>query len=289
MSGNLAQLRGVSSIQVPAEPAVKTICPCDFRCPFVEWAFVGSGDYESDKASFLFTKVSVVDSIEFKIIKNGVVKATVSDDSYGAYYSTFTAQPLYSGFIADWALISAAFGYGHYQIRASLTIIGTSYDIDSHVYHVVPFNLRFAHNTVKVESYQTGQIVSGFDFRGLVDGGWYSSLRVPATMVMQGSMESDRYFDSQYRLIQNRDRVIRTFNVNMRLIPDQIHDHFVGFVSLANYNRLSAYDAYSEQEWRNIEVVCENIGDFDSKSNGFGVFSMEFKDRRENIIKRNVS
>lgn len=290
MSGNAAQLRTITTTDVPSQERAQDYCSCSIRCAYNEYAFSGNDDYTNDKTSFLFRKIRSADTIAIELRKNGAKVADLDDNSYGTYYSTFTAQPLYVGFVIDWGLVEQALGAGTYTVFTTLTLLGSSVTTESHQYIVLPYDEEMAHDTVKIESYQTGNIEGNpFDFRGLIDGGWYQSIRVQARFSFTGvDKEEDRYLNSQRALVQNYETAVRTYSLSTRLITDKLMYRFANYELLANRLEISAYDLLAEQKYENAKMVMQSLDQSEDFEIGRVIMEAEFRDYIDDLVKRNV-
>ena len=290
MSGFAARILGSVPVKVPNQPEPNDFCACNYRCEYVERVFSGTDDYTSDKSSFLFRKTTATDSVTIKLLKGSTVVATITNSTYGFYYNTFTAQPLYVGWIADWKLIYDTFGYGEYKVDAELNILGNTYTIQSRTFRLDVFSEIMAYDTVKLVSYQSGDIVGNdFDLTDLLEGGWPSYYRLPGTFGrMQIEYEKDRYPNSSFQQIQNRDKIVRKYTLSTRFIPDYLYWNLSQNEFLANYHEVYAYDLFSKQEYRGLQVVIDSIREAEYNLRGNAVAQITFRDRSDNMIKRNV-
>ncbi|MBV6646366.1 MAG: sigma-54-dependent Fis family transcriptional regulator [Cyclobacteriaceae bacterium] len=170
----------------PIRPPLGTVafadvlfCPCDFRCDFEEKVFADDDNdgIKNDFSDFLFKKTTASDTILIELIKNDIVVVQISDDTYGLYYDGFAAQPLYVGWQADWTAVFQTFSGGRYQVRVTTTILGEESVFLSRYFRLNTFDILSADKTVKIESFQSGNLEnSEFDFTDLIDGGWRSSI-----------------------------------------------------------------------------------------------------------------
>ena len=94
---------------------------CDLKCPYAEPKFSEAGaivdNYKNDKTDLLITIAQAADTVTFKIFKcedgEEVLKATISDNTYGTYFApSYFPDQLKYGFLADWNLIYNAFDHG---------------------------------------------------------------------------------------------------------------------------------------------------------------------------------
>jgi hypothetical protein len=272
-------------------PGAVIFCPCDFRCDFEERVFADAAadGIKNDTTDFLFKKVTPSDTITIALIKNNVVLATISDDTYGTYYPSFTARPLYVGWLANWTAIFAAFSGGRYQVRVTTVILGQSSEFFSRYFRLNTFDILEANNTVKIESRQNGRFENGeFDFTDLLPGGWPSYIRLFGSFGrMQPSIERDVFQDNSHREVQNRDQVVREYSLKANLVPESIQNRIATQDLLGNQVLITSYDVLQEKKYELFPVVPESFNDTRYDGLGNTHFEITFSDRQKNIIKTN--
>lgn len=267
-------------------------CPCDFRCAFEEKVFAHeSGDgIRNDIRSFLFRKITPSDTVVITLVKNGATLATITDNTYGEYYDSFAAQPLYVGWQADWTKIYDAFSGGVYQVKAVLTVLGVEVEFLSHNFRLNYFDIITANHTVKIETYQDGNLEnSEFNFSGLLPDGWYSALRLTGDFgKMQPTIERDVYQDTSNREVQNRDVVNREYKLDAFYVPETIYERLTIRDLLANQIYISSYDVLQDKKYERYAVVPDAYDEVRYDDLGNTHFTITFSDRQKNIIKTNV-
>jgi hypothetical protein len=266
-------------------------CACDFRCDFEEKVFASDeGGIEADVSDFLFKKVAASDTIEFRIVKDGLIRAVISGNTYGTYYNGFPLKPLYIGWQADWTAIFNAFSGGRYQIQVATNILGSSSIFISRYFRLNLFDALEADRTVKLQTLQRGRFANGaFDFTGLLPLGWPTSIRLPGVFgFMQPELNRDTFQDSSYRVIQNRDTVVRQFKLIAGLVPESLQNRLAVEDVLANEVFLTSYNVLQEKKYEIFPVVPESFSEarFDGLGNTY--FEIFFSDRQQNIIKTNT-
>lgn len=274
-------------------PTSVVFCPCDFRCDFEEKVFAdGDNDgIKNDFSDFLFKKITAGDTILIELLKGDIVLAQINDNSLGEYYNGFDNQPLYVGWQADWTKIFAAHSGGRYQVRVTTTILGDESEFLSRYFRLNTFDILTADKTVKIESFQSGNLQnSEFDFTGLVPGGWLSSIRLPGSFgKMQPTIERDIYQDTSYREVQNRDVVNREYKLAANLVPESLYDRLTIKDLLGNQILITSYDVLQELKYEKFPVVPDSFGEARYDALGNTHFEVTFSDRQKNIIKTNVS
>lgn len=265
---------------------------CTCACEYEELVFGKAGGefFENDITSLLFSKVLSGDTIVMKLYKNGELEDILNDNTYGIYYSTFTAQPLYVGYILEWEKVLTALGAGIYQIKIEKTLTGTLYESWTHKFCLKQYDQMFAHNTVRVETYQTGNILSSdFDYTDLVEGGWYASQRIRGKFWGKvPKLTVDNYLDKDYKLLQIQDKITNEWTFETELIPSDVSNLLIYDQMLANTILMSDYSIYSEEVNYRIPVYISDITEKKSFSrNKNSKFIIKFADKYQNILKHN--
>jgi len=266
-------------------------CACDFRCDFVEQVFANSvGDgVSNDFTDFLVRKIAATDTVTINLFRYDLLVATISDNSLGTFDDGFAVQPLYVGWLADWTLIFNAFSGGQYEVKITSVTLGQTLELESRKFKLAFFDPELADRTVKIESFQNGNILnSEFDFTDLKDGGWLSSIRLRGVFgEMSPSIEKDVYLDSSHRETQNRDQVIREYSLRCEIVPETIFTRIAGKDMLGNEVFISAFNVFNDEIYTKFPVTVDSFEEEVYKENGFMNFKIKFKDRQQNGIKRN--
>lgn len=288
----MADSQAASVVSSVIEEAVFEVCVCD-GCEFVETAFAKSGGewWQKDKKSFIFSKRFSADTITFSLLKDGVQQAVLNNSTYGDYYnfgSAFLVNPNYKGFVIDWTLVQASFGYGTYVVRTVLNSLGTDYTYDSHPFLVVEYNANRANGSVRLEWYQSGSIQSGFDYTGI---GWYQSVRIDGFFGKKTpNLELDYYQDTNRNLKQIRATNNAKYSLITHLLPSYIFDVLNEDAILANDIYVTDYNLLNQHLYRRFNIAIQAIPqvdnhNFSKRSN----FVYEFTKKKQDVLKRNIS
>lgn len=282
----------VSSVvsSVVEEPGYE-VCLCD-GCDFVETAFVSNGGtwWQNDWKSFLFKRTFSTDTITFSLLKDGVQQAVLNNDSYGTYYgfgSASLGNQDYKAFVIDWDLVQQAFGYGLYVVRTVKVSLGETYTYDSWKFNVVEYNPQRANGSVRVEWYQSGNILSGYDLTGI---GWGQSLRIDGFFGFKTpELELTKYQDVGRKVKQIQAKINNTYSLDTQLLPSHIYEIINEDLILANNVYITDYNLMNHQLFRRFNGYCSNIKDvkhheLTKKSD----FSYEFRPTIDNVLKRNI-
>jgi hypothetical protein len=275
---------------VKQQPVFEGYCEC--ACEYNELVFakVGGEAYENDKTSLLFAKLISTDSIVMKLYKDGLLVDILNANTYGTYYHSFTANALYVGYLIEWEKVFDLEGGGEYQVKIEKTILGQLTEIWTHKYSLREFSVEKAHDTVMIETWQTGNIISSeFDYTGLLPSGWYASQRIRGRFGNKTpKITVDNYMNKDYKLLQIQDKITNEWSFETELIPISASSLLIYDQLLANTIRISDYNIYSEEVNYNIEVSVSEISEKKMYSkNKNSKFLIKFTDRLLNIIKHN--
>ena len=267
-------------------------CRCNGECNHEELAFTLSGGkyYQNDQASFIAQKVFTSDTITYKLVKGGVVVATLNSNTYGTYYDfgTLRGNSVAKGFLVDWLKVQQGLGYGKYIVRTEIVSLGTTYTYDSHTYNVVLWNPDRANNTVRIESFQSGFIMNGFNYGEM---GWYQSIRIVGKFGFKTpELISNNYQDTNRRVQPIQDEIKYTYKLITHLLPSNIFNPIIEDKLLTNDIYITDYNIKNQEIYRRKPVTLTAIPQVENhnlitKSD----FVFEFKDRIQDVIKRNLS
>lgn len=284
----------VTGETLPLIPDVGTndICVCDLQCAYIEPVFAKVGDawWKNDKNDFLFQRLISADTLAIKLFKNGVEIATITDDTYGTYYASFTNYPLVTGFLVEWEKVFNLEGAGQYQIKADKVIIGVASTFESQLFQLLEYTDQRADETVRIESVQTGNIKRNqFDWTDMLPSGWYQSFRMRGKLFTPDTkMVIDNYPNQGYRQKQIRDEVLNEWTLETEQIPSIISNKLRYNISLANSIKITDYNIYNHEIYRRIEVYTTEIEKLkDPSENQERSFVLTFSDKTQDIIKTN--
>ena len=279
---------GNSSLPTPKTTETREVDCCKFECGYVATVFakVGGEYWENDMRSFLYRKLTASDTITIKLFKNGTELATISDNTYGTFHSSFTLQPLYVGFILDFEKVANVSGFGRYQIKTDVNIAGVTDTLSSEVFKLIPYSDLQANGTVRIESYQNGNILrSQFDHTGL---NWYQSYRIRGRLTREEAFETDNYVTNEYQKSQIQDKIINNWTLETGLIPANISNELVYNNLLANKFLITDYNILNHEIYRRVELYPSEINEsVNLVRNSNKKYLINFVDRNDDIIKRN--
>jgi len=273
-------------------PAANDVCACDVGCDYTERVFgsVGAEWWKNDKNDFLFQKQIAADTITIKLFKDGASVATITNDTYGTYYSTFTAQALYVGFVVEWEKVLNLLGAGNYQIQADKVLLGVATTFESQKFFLSTYSDEAADGTVRIEAYQTGNILSSqFDYNDLIAGGWYSSFRMYGKLAAPNLVvEEDNIQDENWSHEQVQVKVSNEWELETEQIPSFLSNKLLYDNVLGNQFLVTDYSIYNHATYRRKDLYITNIEKVNEPSkNQERSYKLTLSDKLDNIIKRN--
>lgn len=284
----------VSGETLPIIPEIGTndICVCDIQCAYVEPVFakVGEEFWKNDKNDFLFQRLIAADTLVIKLFKNGVEIATITDNTYGQFFASFTLYPLVTGFLIEWEKVFNLEGAGLYQVQADQVILGVASTFESQFFQLLEYTDQRADETVRIESVQTGNIKrSQFDFTDMLPNGWVQSFRMRGKLFTPDiKMIIDNYPNQEYRQRQIRDEVLNEWTLETEQIPSIISNKLRYNIVLANSIKITDYNIHNHEIYRRIEVYTTEVEKLpDPSENQERSFVLKFSDKTQDIIKTN--
>lgn len=278
-----------TSYAPPVEITSGDWCWCNYVCKAILPAFSGDTDLTNDKKDFLYARITPADTIVMKLYKEGVLKATLTNDTYGTFYDfgDLTNGNL-KGYLLDWGLVHTAFGSGDYQLITTLTVFSNAITIESSYFRLMPYNEQAANRTVRIESYQNGLIESGMDFTGC---NWYGQVRVRGHFGnKQPDFVTDNYLSSDRERKQIQDSITNTYTLEILGMSYDEKETFIYQTLLANRLFLTDYSIPNDDKYRKKEVYPDSIEKLTYNKDRPGSHSViKIRDKKENIIKRNSS
>ena len=280
------------SITAPPPVVVSDFCYCKIECEYVEDVFHSDDSiwWKNDKSSFLFAKKKTSDTIAFELYKNKVKIADITDDTYGTMYDGFSVKPKYKGYLIDWKKVFEANGNGRYQFKANLDILGEVSVYESQKFSLSSFSQLAANKTVRVESYQTGNIIgSQFNFTELLPDGWYQSFRIKGFFGdKRPVLEKDDFVDVEYNIEQIQDKIISEFSLRTLCLPSSIANELFYSNMLANRIYITDYNIVNHEFYNQVDVTPIEPEEVTNQVRKTGVkHSWKFKLRVEDNIKTN--
>lgn len=293
VSGNACKILG-PSLPEPVTPVLPGFCICDFiRCEYAETVFAeptSTDWWKNDMNDFLFKRLVPADTVVMELHKDDEKVADLNNNALGTFFNGFPAgsaeQQLYVGYLLDWKLVQAAHGFGNYQVKATLNIIGNVTNFESRKFHLLIFTPISANQTVRIETTQNGNIIgSQFDYTGL---NWYGSVRVPGIFGNPKPLfEASRYVTESRNRRQIQDKQGREWSLNTKLLPWEVSESLIYDRLLGNEILMTDYYLINETVFRRQSVLPSEFEKPDISGNPNKIFNIKFVDAKDIFIKRN--
>ncbi len=281
----------VSPVKTIPDQPLDDYCLCDLGavvCEYEETAFFGgSNEYQNDYVSFFVNKVDDSDTIVFVLIDKKDDSETILDSSNADQYGLFSDDSNHSGIRVDFDTLKTNFpDLKRVSFRIDQTVFGSLVSRTSHVYRLTQYDDLRADGTVRIETINSGRIESGNDYDSLK---WKRSLRIRGFFGNKTpSLESDNYLDGERVIKQIQDKIVNEYTLETELIPSVVFNLLIYNDMLSNEIFVSDYNIKNAENYKGLRVVPDAISSRYFEKNQNGSFEITFKDRVENIVKRNV-
>jgi len=268
---------------------------CGCECPFdyVVFADPGLEEWKNDKRPVLYRKVIPSDTISIKLLKEGVEVETLDQNAnLGTFYDFGDlANPDYTGYVLEWEEVFQTFGPGKYIIRGEGTQTGQAVELDSPEFTLCRFSTDAAHNTVKLDWIQNGNIIrSAFDYTGL---NWPQQIRIPGIFWQKtATLEIEEYQNELRERTQIQDKVTYQYTLQSRFIPGDLFNRLTSDGVLGNVFFVTDYnfDNAHRGEYLNYPVKPIEIPKSEEKRGlAATLVEIKFADATDDVIKRNFS
>lgn len=238
------------------------------------------GTYENDVNSFLIDvsmyaanigSTTAVWSLQKCANETFTTIATINDATYGHYWAlgSNTLNQTYSGIRLNWGKVYAAFGRGVYRVvvnTSARTIVGC---LVSAEFNLRPYDCEDAHQTIKFETYTTGQIgalkragkvvsLCGFSFivgDPKVNTGWYDSIRLKGFFGYETVTEYIEVYNEWQngKMEQARNEAVLGYQLITGWFDKELHDRFKIYGLMADWRQVSDYNINNSD--RNIRQL----------------------------------
>jgi len=277
--------RPVQSLDSGFADVCSCVCDCE---PFQRVFGSNTTDHwKNDTIPFLFKRITSSDTVTMQLYRNGALVGTLNSTTYGLYYD-FGSFPNvdYKGFQLDFKKVFLALGYGEYYVKTTIVSLGDTIIHESPTYECMEYSDERANGTVKIETYQNGYIMSGFDYTGM---NWYQSYRIAGVFGdKKPSLEIDNYQNSARDLTQVQDSISNLYTLETKMLPSNLLNAITYDGLLANRILITDFNFCSYERYKRLEVYPDSIEDFTTfELNPKGTAKFKFTDKRQNIIKRN--
>lgn len=286
-------------------PSIEEFERCDCDCfegcleKFPVFAKVGGTDKQNDKSSFLYRVLTATDTGSIKLLKKNGNEfeelATLNSATYGTFYdfgtwSQYTDQDLYFGYELEWLSVFTAHGRGEYQIKAELTVTGSSVEKFSQIFVLEEYTDRRADGTVKIQTVQNGDIRrSQFDFTGME---WNQYVRLKGFFGFRTpEFITEEYLTNDYKEEQIQDEIRDEYTLEIEsFLEGEVLEDFIYTRLLANEIFVTDYNLCNTNKAKfcDFPVKMQSFEQvFEDRYRKGSLYSLKFTDRFKDNFKRN--
>jgi hypothetical protein len=267
----------------PTAKQYEEYCVCE--CEYYEPVFAKTGGewFENDQSAFLYKKSITNDTITINLYKNDELVEVLNTNKYGTYFAN--PKPLHVGYLIEWQKVYEDLGTGIYYIKAGKVILGQYIEEFSQKFELAEYSQERADDTVRIESYQNGNIISSpFNY---TDMNWYQSIRIKGNFgTKKPKLEVDNYLDKDYNLLQIQDKIVNEWILETFLLPNYISNKLIYDIFLSDSLFISDFSIFAEEINYRVPVYMSEISDKKFFTcNKQTKFLLKFVDKLNNIIK----
>jgi len=224
----------------------------------------------------------------------------ITDQTYGNFYDVNELKDNVWGFVIHWVKVADLIGFGNYQLNietsnATPTVLSST---DSPKFQLMPYTCESAHNTVRIQTVNTGYIEGGFDYRGiiilnpfggLIKGieGWVKQVRWWGRIdVIAHPVQIDNLSDNYRNLLQVQTQIETEYNLRLEFIPTDVSNQIIYDYLLSDYLLISDYNANNIDSYKNKKVSLLNIDNPQPFLNKTVLYNIKFVNFTQNNLKR---
>jgi hypothetical protein len=264
-------------------------CLCEIGvklCDYIEKAFYSDDNPDGQDFTDLFiNKVDSTDEIEFILIDNITEEEFVLDEANENTYGKYSEDDNHKGLFIDFTTLHDNYpNLTEIRFRKKQKVFGKDLEEETHVFNLIPYSQVRADGTVRIQTVNNGRIESGADY-GELD--WRKSMRVKGFF---GNIDFeptiDNVKDGNRTVVQIQPKVERVYLLETKLLPQGILNMIAMNDILANEIVISDYNI-NNTNLKDVSVSFDEMTTKHYAKNQKGSFEMKFRDRVQNIVKRN--
>lgn len=288
----------------PDVPAFK-LRECCFALPAL--ADTSNPDvYRNDKHSILakydkdlYTAAVII--IQKYVNGSWADQVTVSDNTYGTYYSYGTltntnGQLKYVGLFVEWRDVLSAFGEGSYRFKFKATdfqaadtetLYPFEFCLNNYTLDRADFTTRFSWNT---QGFRADYIFEQdtWDFTQ-IENGWDNMLRLPQSIFgdlrAEFSREFIRYQNGQQKYLQ--DEQVEAYTWHSGQYPAELHNYIKTNILQSDTLTVTDYNSNNPNIFKDKAIKANSNYEPDWKYNNRRAFvSVDFVEEYQNRIKK---
>lgn len=288
---------------------------CCFCFPNCDWDFPAFAEvteqfntYKNDKTDFIVNVPNggTVTGTLIELNPDGTTKQsiTITDNTYGTFFSTGTVKSSVWAFILDWYKVATVENFGRWKFNVTIQN-GASTEIfnqDSVCFRLEPYSCQAAHRTVKIRTEQSGYFEGGFDYSDLSFtipigvGGLGSTLKTswPQEIRLYG-----RFVRTGWEFIQDnivteergqqlvQSQTIKNYLLKLDTIPTSLSNRLIEDMLQAPEIYVSDYQISNIEVYDDVRVTLQEINDpvnFPQNKNEF--FELQFQEWQQDNVHR---
>lgn len=259
---------------------------------------VDNTTYKNDFFSFILSTAinSTVTGTLIKINEDGTeTPYIITDQTYGDFYDLNVMKSGVWGFKLLWRNVAALLDFGKFKfnITVSNPFARSIYDETTPCFDLMPWSCETEHETVRIETGQSGYIEDGFDFRGLsyppstTEIKWAQQIRLYGKLNRTFVTETDSIPDGKREERQIQTMNYQNWNLKLNFMSGSITNFLVKEMFLSNPIKLSDFNQFNVEEYRGIKVKYLSTEDPDKGDrNKREFYNVKFEDYKKANIKR---
>lgn len=264
-------------IALPTSANSRAFCLCDYAtgpCSYFEMAFVDfstvtaqTDEYINDYRKFLLSPLDASSAWSFTLIASNGTEYNIYDSVnpvnpiYGEIYQQGfnVSQPLQVGINIQWYKVANAIGYGDYTVKLSQTDFGNTVENTTHSFRVVPYDVKRANGTVKIEVDNVGVTMNGTNWTGLIQNSlpvFTNMIRVKGRMnLLDPEIEIESIEDGNRKEIPIQTKLTDVFSISIERLPYLLGQALIHEDISMNWI-VTDYNVFNE-DLRNEEMIIQ--------------------------------
>jgi hypothetical protein len=224
----------------------------------------------------------------------------ITNQTYGDFYDVDELKDNVWAFRVRWHKVADLLGFGNYKFNITVKDVSNNiiFDKDYPKFDLKPYSCDSAHNTIRIETLNTGYIEGGFDYRGITTTttggfgatsvkGWAQQVRWYGRIEVTGHpTQIDNLTDNYRNLLQVQTQIQNEYNLRLEFITTNISNQIIFDYLLSDYILISDYNANNVDEYKNIKVSLLNVESPQPFKNKTVLYNLKFVDYKQNNLKR---
>lgn len=240
-------------------------CCADFKTMVLAYGD-GSDTMKNDFTSFLNLCSPTASAAVYKLYKDGVLVGSLTNNTYGKYYSfgfEVIGLQKFIGYRIDWYLVLDLQGEGIYQLKLEVTdaMLG-NVTLWSDEYQLCEYRADRAEQTIRIDWWQNGTIGSmanQADTMNYSDLNWHNQIRLGGFFgypkVSEGTKEFVRYWNGYQEWVKDEFEV--TYRLKTKRIPANIQRLIRTDIMMSDRCTITDYNSKNAETYIDFEIRFE--------------------------------